>query len=70
MTRALPKHLPRHLQSIVEDYCNSGCNNVNEIIETLDNNGRPEELNELNDDERTMVLNELKAIMSVYDQDN
>lgn len=64
------KPLPKHLQHIVETFCHKGCRNVNEIIEILTNNGNLEETSELSDDERKLVLNELRTIMSVYDQDD
>jgi hypothetical protein len=63
--------LPQHLQTIVEALCETGCQNVNGTIELIENNGDVEEISGLTDQERSLVLNELKNIMSVYDeQDN
>ena len=60
--------LPPHLQSLVETLCESGCENVNGIIENLSRNQTSKETRDLDEQEKEMVLNELKNIMSVYDQ--
>ena len=62
------KSLPEHLQPIVEALCESGCQNVNTIIERLESNDYPGEVDTLNEQERMMVLTELKSIMAVYDK--
>lgn len=64
------KVLPRHLQPIVESLCETGCQNVNAVIEILNNGEYLKETAELSAQERALVLNELKIIMSVYDKDD
>lgn len=59
--------LPQHLQSIVENICQCGCQRVNEIIDTLDKKGELTEVEKLPEHERALILAELKHIMSVYD---
>ena len=60
--------LPHHLQPLIETLCEAGCRNVNQIIETLESGGHVEGTAVLTDEERMQVLNELRTIMSVYDQ--
>lgn len=60
--------LPVHLQLIIDDICGHGCNHVNRIIETLQHEEVIEMMESLNSYERALVLNELKAIMTVYEQ--
>lgn len=62
--------LPKHLQPIVEALCETGCQNVNTIIEKLESGGHLEETEALSEQERQMVLNELRSIMEVYDKND
>lgn len=55
------------LDSLLEDYCQQGCREVNNIIAQLENQHAPKEMQELSDSERQYVHSELKAIMDVYD---
>lgn len=64
----LKKELPQHLQTIVEVLCETGCQRINQIIETLGKGGDVKHTAALTEQERKQVLHELKNIMSVYDQ--
>ena len=64
------KGLPQHLQTIVETLCGTGCQRVNEIIETLTKGADVKDTAALTEKERKQVLHELQSIMSVYDQDD
>ena len=66
----MKKDLPQHLQTIVETLCETGCQRVNEIIETLTKGADVKHTAALTEQERKQVLHELKKIMSVYDQDD
>ena len=61
------KDLPEHIQTIVEDLCETGCERVNEIIEALAKGADVKKTAALSEKERKQVLAELKNIMSVYD---
>lgn len=63
----MKKTLPEHLLPIVEAFCETGCQNVNEVIEKLEGDAHLEETVELSEQEKILVLNELKSVMSVYD---
>ena len=63
------KDLPEHIQTIVEDLCETGCERVNEIIETLAKGADIKKTAALSERERKQVLAELKNVMSVYDED-
>ena len=64
------KDLPQHLQTIVETLCETGCQRVNEIIETLGKGGDVKDTAALTEQERKQIFHELQNIMSVYDQDD
>lgn len=64
------KELPQHLQTIVETLCETGCQRINEIIETLAKGADVKDTAILSEQERKQVLNELKNIMSAYDQED
>ncbi|MDH5388852.1 MAG: hypothetical protein OEY06_10435 [Gammaproteobacteria bacterium] len=57
------------LQDIIEQLCTTGCDRVNEVIEILERQESIKETSELNEQECTIVLLELKAIMAVYEQE-
>lgn len=59
---------PGYLQHIVEDICSNGCEAVNQIIKSLQNEETVEAVESLNQNERQRVLAELSDIMSVYEQ--
>lgn len=59
--------LPAGLQDLVEAVCSEGCNHVRSIIRQFEDGRDPEELRHLTPDERRLVLQELRAIMAVYD---
>ncbi len=58
------------LDDILENLCQSGCKDVNQIIHLLDQGEVPSELSELKADERHYIHKELKSIMSVYEAGN
>ena len=55
----------------VEALCANGCDVVRATISSMEIGSPPTQLHNLDQDEYSTVLNELKSIMSVYDtQDN
>lgn len=54
------------LAEYLEILCQSGCKTVNATIEAMENNQPTSISDELTPDEHKMVLQELKTIMSVY----
>ncbi len=54
------------LTSYLEILCQSGCETVNATIIAMENNQSISAIDGLTKDERTIVLQELKSIMSVY----
>ena len=59
----------KKLRPIIELICTAGCDRVNEVIEILEQQQKTEETCELNTQESELVLQELKAVMAVYDLD-
>ncbi|GAO37353.1 hypothetical protein SCT_2774 [Sulfuricella sp. T08] len=53
----------------IEVLCQKGCKEVSLVILTLERGDLMTEVQELNEDERQAVLNELKSIMAVYQED-
>ena len=51
----------------VEALCKSGCETVRVTISNMEMGVELEQTRELDEQETTIVLNELKAIMAVYD---
>jgi len=60
--------LSPRLQACIEQLCHSGCNSVRDSIRLLEQGGRPPGTRALSTAERAQVLQELKAIMAVYDE--
>ena len=58
---------PVHVQSVIESICELGCDRVNEIIDALECGNPVEETRGLDKNDQQQVLLELRAIMSVYD---
>ena len=56
-------------QHIIEQLCTTGCERVNEVIEILERQESIEETRTLNSEESQYVLQELKTIMAVYEQE-
>jgi len=54
------------LAEYLEILCQSGCDTVNATIEAMENNQANNISEELTPEERIIVLQELKSIMSVY----
>jgi len=52
----------------VELLCQSGCREVRTTINRMETNQTVSQVDALDDDERRQVLEELKAIMAVYDR--
>ena len=63
------KDLPEHVQTVVELLCETGCQRVNDIIEILEKGADVKNTAALSEKERKQVLEELKNVMSVYDED-
>lgn len=59
----------KKLQHIIEQLCVTGCERVNEVIKRLEQHESVEETQQLSTQEIRIVLQELKAIMAVYEQD-
>ncbi len=55
------------LTHYLEVLCQSGCETVNATIVAMEKNQPISFIEELNTEEQSIVLKELKAIMSVYD---
>ena len=56
------KGLPQHIQAIVETLCETGCQRVNEIIETLGKGGDVKKTAALTEQERKQVLTNLRIL--------
>ncbi|MDX2505932.1 MAG: hypothetical protein QNL62_15855 [Gammaproteobacteria bacterium] len=56
------------LAEYLEILCQSGCDAVNATIDAMEENQAGCMTDRLSPDERSMVLQELKSIMSVYKQ--
>ncbi|WP_126452326.1 hypothetical protein [Sulfuriflexus mobilis] len=54
----------------VEALCKSGCDAVRATISSMELGMEIEQTHELDEQEASTVLNELKAIMAVYDERN
>lgn len=52
----------------IEVLCQKGCKEVSLVILALERGEPMAEVQELNEDERQVVLNELKSIMAVYQE--
>ncbi len=57
----------KNIDDILESLCQSGCRDVNQIIQLLDQGEIPTELSDLAQDERETIHKELKSIMAVYE---
>ena len=56
----------KKLAEYLEVLCQSGCDTVNATITAMENNQSISAIDGLTADERQIVLQELKSIMSVY----
>ena len=56
------------LQSIVEQLCSDGCQQVNVYISEIEAQQWPDLMLDLSASHRQRVLTELKSIMAVYDR--
>jgi len=54
----------------IEALCANGCEAVRATISSMEMGSSPSQLHNLDQDEYSIVLNELKSIMSVYDTQN
>ena len=63
---SMPKN-PR-VTECVEGLCRKGCTEVRGIIDALESKQAIPETEHLTEEERAIVLGELKAIMAVYDR--
>ncbi len=55
-------------QLCLEAICNSGCDAVRATIDALEHDLEVPQTGELDEDQRRQILEELKAIMAVYDR--
>ncbi len=55
------------LSECIETICQCGCNAVLATIEAMESGQIVPQVELLNEEERSIVLDELKAIMAVYD---
>ncbi|MBD3610160.1 MAG: hypothetical protein HUJ30_06390 [Gammaproteobacteria bacterium] len=58
----------QRVHECVEVLCQSGCDMVRATISAMESGMSPSQVSDLKRDEANLVLNELKAIMSVYDE--
>ena len=61
--------IPAHIQSTIDSICELGCERVNEIIAALECGHEVKETSELDEYARQRVLEELKEIMAIYEND-
>lgn len=59
--------LPQHIQHALEQLCNDGCSAVRGYIAELESGATLPALETFDENEKALVLRELKEIMSVYD---
>lgn len=62
------KHLQPEVSNMVDAICALGCKHVTACIESLQMGGASREYEHLTADQRDQLLEELQAIMSVYEQ--
>ncbi len=58
----------KRLDAVVDSICARGCRYVNTILANEDARTQCRELSQLTEPHQTRVLQELAAVMSVYDQ--
>lgn len=56
----------QHLEVMLEELCQLGCRRINIILQQVDDNEIPNELQGLSDSDCTYLCTELKSIMSIY----
>lgn len=56
------------LQQVVEQLCNQGCQQVNRYISNIEAGNYPANMQELSQTQRSLVLEELRSIMAVYER--
>ena len=59
---------PNNIQDCIEILCNQGCGSVRKVISAMEVGQQPPETESLNNDERLVVLNELRSIIAIYDK--
>lgn len=67
---AMSEPLPDHIQSVVDSVCNQGCKYVNKTILALETSQPSQDTDHLPADEKDIILNELRSIMAIYQQNN
>lgn len=60
--------LDKQAIAVLDAICNQGCDFVESCIEILEAGGLPEQTCELSDQQRASLLEELQAIMAVYNE--
>lgn len=61
--------LPQHIQDAIETLCNDGCQSVRNYIQQLETGESLPITDTYTESEHKLLLNELKKIMAVYDED-
>lgn len=64
----MPDKLPEHLQKLVDDVCGLGCQRVNEIIAESQSGRDSPELAGLTPEEVSAIVDVLRRVMAVYEQ--
>lgn len=58
----------KRMDRVIDTICNRGCHYVNTVLTDSRTRGHCQEFLSLNSDEQVIVIDELKMVMSVYDQ--
>jgi molybdenum cofactor biosynthesis enzyme MoaA len=58
--------LPKKIKHKIEQLCEQGCTQINQLLDKAENNNEIEELSEFSKSEIRQIINELEEIMSVY----
>jgi uncharacterized protein YbcC (UPF0753/DUF2309 family) len=62
--------LPQKVMDKIEAICTLGCTQVNQVLELDAANQESEEFSGFTESEKAQVIEELKKIMSIYDDDD
>ena len=59
--------LPKKITDKIEALCQQGCTQINQLLDKAENGSKLEELSGFSQSEIKQIIDELVAIMSVYD---
>ena len=62
--------LPQKVMDKIEAICTQGCSQVNQVLEQDAASKESEEFSGFTESEKTLVIEELKKIMSVYEEND